>query len=173
MRKPKSFQGAAIIVAAELAEQASWRWYMATAPQCVEEIELLTDSVVQIDGLRQLYSAPDLWKQLGANGIAAAALPGCRDGDLLRWGRLCYEAAWDIAELVISKQRDYSHANILAFGEFGVLVRANDKVARLQNLLGKTAANESKLDSWKDLTGYSIIATMLDRDWFTLPLKGE
>jgi hypothetical protein len=171
MAIPKNFDEATHLIVDELAQMASWRWYMATAPQCVEEIELLTDSVVQIDRLRRLYSASGLWKQLGANGIAAAALPGCRDGDLRIWGNLCFKAAGGRAQLVIRKQRDYSHANILAFGLYGVLVRANDKVARLKNLQGKEGVNEPRLDSWRDLAGYSIIAIMLQRGWFELELE--
>lgn len=35
------------------------------------------------------------------------------------------------------KQHDYGSHNIADFGEFGVLVRVNDKVRRLKNLLGR------------------------------------
>lgn len=78
-----------------------------------------------------------------------------------------------IAKLLIRKQRDYGHENILAFGEMGVLVRANDKIARLKNLFKNdaTPANESVEDSWMDLAGYSMIALMLREGTFTLPLK--
>jgi hypothetical protein len=38
-------------------------------------------------------------------------------------------------QVLDSKQLDYGSANIADFGEYGVLVRANDKVARLKNLL--------------------------------------
>jgi len=85
----------------------------------------------------------------------------------------CHQVAKEIAELVIRKQQDYGHENILAFGEFGILVRTNDKVARLKNLQNKKASNEAKDDSWDDLGGYSIIQGMLRRGWFTLPLGGE
>ena len=58
------------------------------------------------------------------------------------------------------KQRDYGEANISKFGEFGVLVRASDKVERLTTLLqsGKVPNNESVEDSWQDLALYSTIA---------------
>ncbi len=83
----------------------------------------------------------------------------------------CYIVAKEIAELVISKQHDYGHDNILAFGEFGVCVRATDKIGRWKTLLNKTAANEPRRDTWRDLGGYAIIAEMLYRDWFKLELK--
>lgn len=78
----------------------------------------------------------------------------------------------ELRELMIRKQRDYGHENITAFGEFGVLVRLNDKVARLRNLLakGKKPQNESLEDSWRDIANYAIIALMLRRGIFTLPL---
>jgi hypothetical protein len=87
----------------------------------------------------------------------------------------CHGIAREIAEVVISKQRDYGHGNILAFGEFGILVRANDKMERMKNLQRAQGepSNESIDDTWVDLAGYSIIALMLRRGIFTLPLKGE
>jgi hypothetical protein len=87
------------------------------------------------------------------------------------------QVAQELTELLISKQHDYGHSNIMDFGEFGVLVRANDKMARLKNLLsasGETAPkNESIEDSWRDLSNYGIIALMLRRGWFNLPLQED
>lgn len=79
----------------------------------------------------------------------------------------------ELKELMLKKQADYGHGNITAFGEFGVLVRANDKIERLKNLAkkGKNPSNESIEDSWKDLANYGIIVLMLRRGVFTLPLK--
>ena len=85
----------------------------------------------------------------------------------------CFIIAEEIAELVIAKQHDYGHDNINAFGEFGVLVRTNDKVARLRNLQGKEGVTEPRIDAWKDIVGYGIIALMIDRDWFKLELEEE
>ncbi len=70
------------------------------------------------------------------------------------------------------KQHDYGSDNIGDFGEFGVLVRANDKMQRLKNLLnveettdilrgsGENPLNEPIKDSWLDLSVYGIIARM-------------
>ena len=81
----------------------------------------------------------------------------------------------DLGELMFRKQHDYGPGNILAFGEFGVLVRLNDKLERLKNLYkkGVAPANESVEDSWRDAANYAIIALMLRRGWFTLPLAEE
>jgi hypothetical protein len=71
-------------------------------------------------------------------------------------------------QVLDSKQLDYGSANIADFGEYGVLVRANDKVARLKNLLTNVASprNESIEDSWLDLSNYSLIAVLCRRgDW--------
>ena len=74
----------------------------------------------------------------------------------------------EVVELLAKKQMDYGQRNILDFGEFGVLVRANDKVARLKTLLAKDSDGqfESITDTWTDLAGYAIIALMLRRDIF-------
>lgn len=67
------------------------------------------------------------------------------------------------------KQHDYGSDNIGAFGELGVLVRANDKLARLRNLLYNRPdepSNESVRDSWQDLSVYGVIARIVRRgDW--------
>lgn len=85
---------------------------------------------------------------------------------------------WDVAkmhELLLSKQHDYGHNNIMAFGSTGVGIRICDKIARLSTLLdsGAKPQNESVLDSWQDIVGYSTIAQMLDNGVFTLELKGD
>ena len=77
----------------------------------------------------------------------------------------------DFHMLLCSKQADYGHNNILAFGLTGVAVRIHDKIARLINLKGRAALNEPMLDTWYDLIGYAVIAEMLFQDTFTLNLK--
>lgn len=72
-------------------------------------------------------------------------------------------------QLFDKKQQDYGSRNISDWGEFGVLVRVNDKVARLKNLhsvsggidVHKMPANESLDDSWADLSVYGVIARMV------------
>ena len=70
------------------------------------------------------------------------------------------EVLGDIA-LFDRKQRDYGSQNIADFGVFGVLVRANDKIARLKNLGTKLATNEAVEDSWRDLSVYGVIARLV------------
>ena len=67
------------------------------------------------------------------------------------------------AELFDSKQHDYGPANISMFGEYGVLVRLNDKLQRLINLQKRAdaPANESIGDTWRDIGGYGFIGEML------------
>jgi hypothetical protein len=80
---------------------------------------------------------------------------------------------WDsgqMAALLASKQHDYGHGNITAFGLKGVLVRLSDKVERLINLKSKEARNESTLDTLRDVVGYCVIALMLNDDTFNLEL---
>jgi len=85
--------------------------------------------------------------------------------------------ASEIAELVISKQRDYGTKNILGCPvgpEVGIIVRLHDKMSRLSNLTGaKTPNNESLDDTWKDVAGYALIALMVRRGTFDYPLLKE
>lgn len=78
----------------------------------------------------------------------------------------------EMLDLLCRKQHDYGHGNILSFGMVGVAVRMSDKVARLENLTKRDidAVNESLLDTWRDIVGYSVIAGMLLVDTFKLEL---
>ena len=66
-------------------------------------------------------------------------------------------------QLFDKKQHDYGPGNIAKFGEFGVLVRTNDKLERLINLnkRGDAPANESVMDTWQDLSVYGAIARVV------------
>lgn len=78
----------------------------------------------------------------------------------------------ELKAMMLKKQADYGPKNITDFGEFGCLVNANSKVNRLRNLLmnNKIPNNESIDDSWVDLANYAIIALMLRKKVFELPL---
>jgi hypothetical protein len=72
---------------------------------------------------------------------------------------------YDYFELWKTKQHDYGPRNVADFGEFGLLVRANDKFCRLKNLIKPGATNavkgETRKDSWMDLMGYAINALVV------------
>ena len=101
----------------------------------------------------------------------------------LLWTEIAIEAIqelrcrdeWDSGQmsvLLASKQHDYGHGNITAFGLQGVLVRLSDKVERLINLKSRTgtAKNESLVDTLRDIVGYCVIALMLNDETFNLDL---
>ena len=86
----------------------------------------------------------------------------------------CRSVALQVAEIVISKQYDYGHDNILTFREQGLVVRLWDKVARLKNLLWvskESPKNESIEDTFTDIAGYAIIGLMLANGSFLRELK--
>lgn len=78
-----------------------------------------------------------------------------------------------IADTVISKQHDYGHDNIAQFGEIGLVVRLADKVARIANLAGREAQNESLKDSYLDVCGYTVLFRMWRDGTFLLPLAED
>jgi len=77
--------------------------------------------------------------------------------------------------LVVDKNKDYGKNNILEFGMHGILVRVNDKFARLKNLIlnQKNPVNEVLDDTWWDIAGYAVVALLVKRGWFELPLIDE
>ena len=75
--------------------------------------------------------------------------------------------------LLVDRQSKYGHKNILKFNELGLVVRMSDKAARLSNMEedGRDFEDESVVDTWMDVLGYAVIATMLQDDTFTLELS--
>lgn len=76
-----------------------------------------------------------------------------------------FRIAAEMAKLFVlfkDRQRKYGPANIAAFGDLGVAVRASDKLARLRHhYFGGGAgdmADESVDDAWSDLAVYAVIA---------------
>lgn len=65
-------------------------------------------------------------------------------------------------DLFKKRQRKYGPGNIAAFGDLGVCVRAQDKLARLRHhYFGGGAGDmpdESVDDAWRDLAVYAVIA---------------
>lgn len=89
-----------------------------------------------------------------------------------------HEAAEEIANLVVSKQKDYGPKNIMnsvVSPELSIAVRLNDKLARLANLIqsGKTPENETLIDTANDIIGYGLVLKMVLSDTFLLPLEKE
>lgn len=89
-----------------------------------------------------------------------------------------YAHADKIAELVISKQRDYGKGNIVNTPftpEMILSVRLYEKVARLANLIqtGATPSNETLEDTWQDIVGYAFVGLMVTDGSFNLPLESE
>jgi hypothetical protein len=101
----------------------------------------------------------DLWTTLGgiAYGIYRFQFNGSQDS---------------VVNTLIKKQRDYGPENINKFGQYGLVVRTHDKIARLENLISKQTApeNEAMQDTFLDIVGYSAIGIMLVREMFNYPL---
>lgn len=81
----------------------------------------------------------------------------------------------ELQDILVSKQHDYGHENINAFGQIGVAVRLSDKIARYYNLArrDREAKNEPFIDCLKDMVGYGVISAMLASETFDLELKED
>jgi len=75
----------------------------------------------------------------------------------------------ECVKLFDSKQVDYGSSNISMNGELGVMVRTQDKVSRMRNILLKQLSGESEVnhesleDTYRDLANYGIIGLMLNK----------
>ena len=87
----------------------------------------------------------------------------------------CRATALKVANIVIAKQHDYGHDNILAFKEQGLVVRLWDKINRLKNLFWTNSEpkNESIEDTFTDIAGYAIIGLMLAEGTVTNELADD
>lgn len=107
------------------------------------------------------------------------------DDEVLRAGRIAWQWLLENYEedeqelfrqqldLLCERQAKYGHKNILKRLEAGILIRMSDKAARLENMEDERRdfADDSVVDAWMDIVGYTVIYLMLDADTFTLDLK--
>ena len=147
-------------------EQSASQWVMHVASFATEEIETNNAKLMRLCESAKICLFDDddlpvslLWTEIGIEAIQELRLRGVWDS-----GEMC--------SLLVSKQHDYGHRNITAFGLRGVLVRLSDKIERLNNLKSKKskAQNESLLDTLRDIVGYCVIALMLNDETFHLEL---
>ena len=147
-------------------EQSASQWVMHIASFALEEQEILPEKLQRLIQSARicLFDQDDipvslLWTEMGIEAIQELRMHNVWDS-----GEMC--------NLLASKQHDYGHGNITAFGLKGVLVRLSDKVERLINLKSKKskAQNESLFDTLRDIVGYCVIALMLNDETFNLEL---
>jgi len=75
--------------------------------------------------------------------------------------------------LLISKNHKYGKNNILKFGQKGIFMRDWDKICRLEEgiMKGVDLGEEGLLETWADNAGYSLVAMLLEKDWYELPVE--
>jgi hypothetical protein len=84
------------------------------------------------------------------------------------------EYAYDVADLVFTKQQDYGPnaiSNAPGGALYGINVRLHDKLSRLSHLLSggraeHPAYHEPIIDTYRDVAGYALIAMLVvDGKW--------
>lgn len=84
-----------------------------------------------------------------------------------------FDAHQDAARLImVERQHKYGPHNISAMGFDGVIVRMNDKFARLRNGL-EAHGDESVADTLYDLANYSLIGLMVYEGSWPKPTKED
>lgn len=75
--------------------------------------------------------------------------------------------------MIISKNHKYGKNNILKFGQQGIFMRDWDKICRLEEGIfkNKDMGEEGLLETWADNAGYSLVAILLDKKWYELPVE--
>jgi hypothetical protein len=75
--------------------------------------------------------------------------------------------------MIISKNHKYGKNNILKFGQQGIFMRDWDKICRLEEgiIKGKDLGEEGLMETWADNAGYSLVAMLLEKDWYKLPVE--
>ena len=67
--------------------------------------------------------------------------------------------------MIISKNHKYGKNNILKFGQQGIC-RLEEGIIK-----GKDLGEEGLMETWADNAGYSLVAMLLDKDWYKLPVE--
>ena len=81
------------------------------------------------------------------------------------WSLDLGELLQEVGILMRDRHKKYGSGNISKRGIPGILVRLDDKLARIDNG-DMDYADESYRDAWMDVVGYSLIALMcLDGNW--------
>ncbi len=135
------------------------------------------DAIVLVEGWEKSKGTQAEMDYATKSGIPIfEAVPPLHETELLRPKQVSafIEMLMKMYRLHLSKNCDYSPANILATGEIGVMVRLWDKMARLLNLsgfrieiaaselvVGKEPKHEAIDDTLIDLANYSVIAKLL------------
>jgi hypothetical protein len=71
----------------------------------------------------------------------------------------------EVKEMLRKKNKTYGGGNITKIGKLGILIRIEEKIERLRNMIENNIEDkESRDDSWKDIAGYCIIGAMLERN---------
>lgn len=165
----KTWEAAAQAAAGEISTE------MATIRMSQEELARLIDTTIM--GMAGVIESEALMHRRRHEfiGLAVAAVNGYMqvtgDRDALR----------TVTRTIAQKQHDYGHDNIARFGLVGLVVRLNDKAARLINLIHRSgspaaraqARNEPLADTWLDICGYCVIALMWIDSTFLLPLAAD
>lgn len=63
----------------------------------------------------------------------------------------------EVKDVMYERGSKYGPGNIAEFGDYGVMVRLSDKLARLRFSRDKDFADERARDAWLDIIGYGII----------------
>ena len=76
-----------------------------------------------------------------------------------------------LKELLVERNRNYGDSNLLKAGLIGLVVRMNDKLGRLNNILKKFSSNEIEndeleiiIDALYDIAGYAVNALRLIKE---------
>ncbi len=137
----------------------------------------------EYDTFAAVYYGAEMYEEIGANWFSAMAIM-CLDMIKFYADDTFEEdvTASSLLPMLTKKQLDYGYENINRFGTDGLLVRMHDKIARLENLVAnRKDLNvrdldiyfESVEDTLKDLVGYCIIACMVVRDIWNLPMNDK
>jgi len=71
----------------------------------------------------------------------------------------------ELKEIIKQKNKTYGNKNVIKMDKLGILTRIEEKIERLRNMIENNIEDkESKEDSWKDIAGFGIIGTMLERN---------
>jgi len=78
----------------------------------------------------------------------------------------------DLPALLLSRHMKYGKGNIATFEYIGIGVRMHDKLSRLTHAnKDVNFTDETVADTRMDVVGYTVIAIMVEKQWWNLPVQ--
>jgi hypothetical protein len=74
-----------------------------------------------------------------------------------------------VRSIVLARHEEYGHKNLTKRGHLGLIVRTEDKLARIEQKSGRKDSLDTITKAWGDTIGYAAQGILYELGWIALP----